>query len=181
MASRSPVSAVAILQRHHFSSALQRMSTVATVVLKGGGSEVRCLVKGSPEAIGKLLHAEKHGGKPGWYDPTHQRLSEQGLRVLALAYKRRAVGLTYGGDGPPDEMRLKGRLEAHIDLDEPAAMRGGGVRQSGRAVATKELEVAPRNCIASISSSLALCRRNLPVVGRSQSGVDVIVSRSASN
>ena len=33
---------------------------------------------------------------------------------------------------------MEGRLE-------PAAMRGGGVRQSGRAVATKELEVARRN------------------------------------
>ena len=31
---------------------------------------------------------------------------------------------------------------------EPAAMRGGGVRQSGRAVATMEEEEAPRNCIA---------------------------------
>ena len=85
--------AVRPVQRHHFSSALQRMSTVAHVSgLKGDDGRreeaVLCLVKGSPEAIGKLLHAEKHGGKPGWYDPTHQRLSEQGLRVLALAYKR---------------------------------------------------------------------------------------------
>ena len=34
---------------------------------------------------------------------------------------------------------------------EPAAMRGGGVRQSGRAVATKELEVA-RKVVIPVSS-----------------------------
>ena len=85
--------AVRPVQRHHFSSALQRMSAVAHVTgLKGADGRreeaVLCLVKGSPEAIGKLLHAERHGGKPSWYEQTHQRLSEQGLRVLALAFKR---------------------------------------------------------------------------------------------
>ena len=47
-----------------------------------------CLVKGSPEAIGTLLHPERHGGKPSWYEATYRGLAEEGLRVLALAYKR---------------------------------------------------------------------------------------------
>ena len=84
MASSSPVASVKILQRHHFSSALQRMSTVAGVALQSGGVEVRCLVKGSPEAMKTLLAA---GGRPSWYDATYRSLSERGMRVLALGHK----------------------------------------------------------------------------------------------
>ena len=112
------------MQRHHFSSALQRMSTVARVTgLAPAGTqaeEVLCLVKGSPEAVGGLLLQEGgHGGKPSWYatytpppsphtspylslhlpcispaspapryEATYRGLAEEGLRVLALAYKR---------------------------------------------------------------------------------------------
>ena len=47
-----------------------------------------CLVKGSPEAIGTLLHPERDGGKPSWYEASYRGLAEEGLRVLALAYKR---------------------------------------------------------------------------------------------
>jgi hypothetical protein len=42
------------------------------------------------------------------------------LAVLAIAYKERDVGITYGGDGPDADVRLTGRLSAHVDLDEPA-------------------------------------------------------------
>ena len=43
---------VRILHRHHFSSELQRMSTVVEVAPKGGGAaQCRCLLKGSPEAV----------------------------------------------------------------------------------------------------------------------------------
>ena len=48
-----------------------------------------CLVKGSPEAVGGLLlQGGSHGGKPSWYEATYRGLAEEGLRVLALAYKR---------------------------------------------------------------------------------------------
>ena len=84
LASRSEVRTVQILQRHHFSSALQRMSTVARVALKDGTIETRCLVKGSPEAIKLLL---RRGAAPSWYDTTYRSLAERGMRVLALAHK----------------------------------------------------------------------------------------------
>lgn len=83
-AQRSEVTAVKILARHHFSSALQRMSTVALVTTRDGRSEPRCLVKGSPEAIHGLLAA---GAEPAWYEQTHRALAEKGMRVLALAFK----------------------------------------------------------------------------------------------
>ena len=92
------------VQRHHFSSALQRMSVVALARgLRGedGRAEdtVLCLVKGSPEAVGALLTLdEASGGKPAWYDQTYRALAEQGLRVLALAYKR------CGGEDPASEV-----------------------------------------------------------------------------
>jgi hypothetical protein len=40
--------------------------------------------------------------------------------ALALAYKDRHLGITYGGDGPATAARFKGRLAANILLDEPA-------------------------------------------------------------
>lgn len=79
---------VVIEQRFHFSSELQRMSTICRVSSSSsdrapGGAY--CLTKGSPEAIGRLLVA-----KPEWYDATHQRMAEKGQRVLALAYRHLA-------------------------------------------------------------------------------------------
>eukprot|EP00191_Tetraselmis_sp_GSL018_P024865 CAMPEP_0177625406 /NCGR_PEP_ID=MMETSP0419_2-20121207/30080_1 /TAXON_ID=582737 /ORGANISM="Tetraselmis sp., Strain GSL018" /LENGTH=1497 /DNA_ID=CAMNT_0019126345 /DNA_START=66 /DNA_END=4559 /DNA_ORIENTATION=- len=77
---------VEIVERHHFSSALQRMSTIALVTPRSGGSaEVWSLVKGSPEAIAGLLAPE---AKPEWYDRTYRALAERGMRVLATAYRR---------------------------------------------------------------------------------------------
>ena len=84
MASESAVTSVSILQRHHFSSALQRMSTVVKVVSKGGGTEVRCLIKGSPEAMKKMIAP---GMCPSWYNATYRSLAERGMRVLALGHK----------------------------------------------------------------------------------------------
>ena len=62
-------------------------------------------------------------------------------RVVALAAVRAQTAVANEAVEAPGSWR-----------GEPAAMRGGGVRQMGRAVATKEEEEAPRNCIASISS-----------------------------
>ncbi|KAJ1455667.1 hypothetical protein M885DRAFT_463980 [Pelagophyceae sp. CCMP2097] len=83
---------VKIVQRHHFSSALQRMSAVAEVEARDGSKTLVSLVKGSPEAIAGLL---KPGTEPAWLLPTYNSLSERGMRVLALACK--AV------DRPPDK------------------------------------------------------------------------------
>jgi cation-transporting ATPase 13A1 len=74
--------AVKILHRYHFSSALQRMSVLARVVGTTSGDGVWGLVKGSPEAIAKLLTS-----KPASYDATYRAMAECGMRVLALASK----------------------------------------------------------------------------------------------
>ncbi|CAB1105130.1 unnamed protein product [Ectocarpus sp. CCAP 1310/34] len=76
------VPALDIKTRHHFSSKLQRMSTVART--QGNGSWW-VLVKGSPEAIGARLG---DGERPKDYDERAARLAKGGMRVLALAYKR---------------------------------------------------------------------------------------------
>ena len=44
-----------------------------------------CLVKGSPEALQPLL---KEGNTPEWYWSSYNALAEEGMRVLALAYRR---------------------------------------------------------------------------------------------
>eukprot|EP00041_Stephanoeca_diplocostata_P039356 m.1618071 g.1618071 ORF g.1618071 m.1618071 type:complete len:1536 (+) comp25376_c1_seq1:138-4745(+) len=86
-----PVASVKILGRHHFSSKLQRMSTVGMVTGKstsmGGGakgSRPCVFVKGSPEAIKTLLVP---GAVPAWYDRVHGDMAEKGMRILALAYR----------------------------------------------------------------------------------------------
>ncbi|CAN0194875.1 unnamed protein product, partial [Hapterophycus canaliculatus] len=75
------IPALVIKTRHHFSSKLQRMSTVART--QGGGAWW-VLVKGSPEAIGARL---REGQRPTDYDERAARLAKGGMRVLALAYK----------------------------------------------------------------------------------------------
>lgn len=85
VASRSEVKSVKILQRHHFSSALQRMSVVCDVTgVNGGKSGLCCLVKGSPEAIKGLL---RNGTAPQWYDEGHRMCEERGMRMLSLAMR----------------------------------------------------------------------------------------------
>jgi len=87
-AAQSSLQCIKILERFHFSSKLQRMSVICKLQSKGSSELSRapyCLVKGSPEAISKLL---REGGKPEWYRATYRRLAEAGMRVLALAYKK---------------------------------------------------------------------------------------------
>jgi cation-transporting ATPase 13A1 len=73
------ISELEVLNRHHFSSKLQRMSCVVKSVSTGKHFSV---LKGSPEAVGSLL-AEK----PSGYDDKAAFLSKEGYRVIALAYK----------------------------------------------------------------------------------------------
>lgn len=85
---------VHVMQRHHFTSALQRMSVVVKCSNQGNskagdsssssGHQWYCLVKGSPEALKTLIIP---AGLPSWYADTYERLARAGLRVLALAYK----------------------------------------------------------------------------------------------
>lgn len=71
-----------IRRRFRFASELQRMSVVAHV--SGIRSSTRVLMKGSPEAVGRLL---KDGQLPVGYEHTSKSLARRGMRVLALAVK----------------------------------------------------------------------------------------------
>ena len=94
---------VAIKHRFHFSSDLQRMSTICKVTSSDGKcqSGMYSLVKGSPEAIGQLLVE-----KPGWYDAAYKRMAEQGQRVLALAYSKLSDASDVG-NRPRSEIECK--------------------------------------------------------------------------
>ena len=79
-----------VLQRHHFSSALKRMSTVCEVIpgpqgdlpAAFGGAKFVSLVKGAPETIGERL-----ANKPEHFDRSYREHSLKGRRVLALAFR----------------------------------------------------------------------------------------------
>lgn len=77
--SESNITQIEVLTRHHFSSKLQRMSCVVKSVTSGKHYSV---LKGSPEAVGKLLAV-----KPSGYDEKAAYLSKEGYRVIALALK----------------------------------------------------------------------------------------------
>eukprot|EP01061_Rhynchopus_euleeides_P046827 TRINITY_DN9076_c1_g2_i1.p1 TRINITY_DN9076_c1_g2~~TRINITY_DN9076_c1_g2_i1.p1 ORF type:complete len:1488 (+),score=730.92 TRINITY_DN9076_c1_g2_i1:464-4465(+) len=77
--------AVQIKHRFHFNSQLQRMCVIASVKgLDGTAAKTCALVKGSPEAVRKLL---AEGEEPEWFEDSFTSLMEDGMRVLALAYK----------------------------------------------------------------------------------------------
>lgn len=72
-----------ILKIFRFASSLQRMSSIVDVNGSSPRNGPRVLVKGSSEAIGKLLL----NGNSEEYAETARRLERAGMRVLALAYK----------------------------------------------------------------------------------------------
>jgi len=74
--------AVRILARNHFASALQRMSVVADVVNGNQPQQRWSLVKGSPEMVMTLLQTIPRG-----YEAAYRSLAEKGMRVIALAHK----------------------------------------------------------------------------------------------
>ncbi|KAI0560238.1 P-type ATPase [Gracilaria domingensis] len=80
-----------ILQRYRFASALQRMSVIADVSGSAPRAGLRVLLKGSPEAVGRLLEG---GTLPEKYKASAHRLAREGYRVLALAYKDLEEGMT---------------------------------------------------------------------------------------
>ena len=103
---QSPV--LKIVQRHHFSSALKRMSVVAGYTMPGS-SEINYMttVKGAPEIIKNMVCSKfrvvyfaltmEHkyfnfffqlSSIPDNYDSTYLSLSRRGARVLALGYRK---------------------------------------------------------------------------------------------
>jgi len=72
-----------VLHRYHFSSKLQRMAVLAAISEAGGNARPYALVKGSPEAVSKLLATVP----PPGFEAAYRSLAEQGMRVLALAWR----------------------------------------------------------------------------------------------
>ena len=82
--SKSSISSVKILHRHHFNSTLQRMSCV----IKCNNALNYVVSKGSPEAIyNNCLKGSKNMPDSHIYHRTAQELAKSGLRVIALATK----------------------------------------------------------------------------------------------
>ena len=97
---------VQVLHRHHFSSQLQRMSVVCKCRNGTNNDDYYGLVKGSPEAILRLL---KPSAVPTWYRECYESLARKGLRVLALAYKKVSI------DDKPDT-KSREWLECDLQL-----------------------------------------------------------------
>jgi cation-transporting ATPase 13A1 len=72
---------VHIRRRYQFSSALKRMSTIASVS-DGSGRKWVAAVKGAPETLKTM-----YSSVPAFYDETYRWYTRRGSRVLALGYK----------------------------------------------------------------------------------------------
>lgn len=80
---RGKFKALKIVQRYHFSSALKRMSVLASYQQPFGNETAYIgAVKGAPEVIRTMLK-----DVPSWYEETYLEYSRRGARVLALARK----------------------------------------------------------------------------------------------
>eukprot|EP00027_Filamoeba_sp_ATCC50430_P010087 CAMPEP_0168541394 /NCGR_PEP_ID=MMETSP0413-20121227/794_1 /TAXON_ID=136452 /ORGANISM="Filamoeba nolandi, Strain NC-AS-23-1" /LENGTH=644 /DNA_ID=CAMNT_0008571207 /DNA_START=889 /DNA_END=2823 /DNA_ORIENTATION=- len=79
-----------IVQRYHFSSELQRMTTLVTLDHERNRTVLVCL-KGAPEKIGEFLDKTT---MPKNYVDVYQHFSREGYRVLALAFKQLDSDLT---------------------------------------------------------------------------------------
>lgn len=73
---------VYIQKVHPFKSELKRMSTIVEHVSESGVRKMKCLVKGAPEAIEKLLKEV-----PPQYKEAYTHYTKQGYRLLAMASK----------------------------------------------------------------------------------------------
>ncbi|XP_068689455.1 endoplasmic reticulum transmembrane helix translocase-like [Montipora foliosa] len=94
-----------VVHRHHFSSALKRMSAVVSVQNPGSSStEYIVTVKGAPETLRSMYKAV-----PRNYDTIYHRMTCQGARVLALGYKKI-------GEVTAKEIRDMKRDECESDL-----------------------------------------------------------------
>lgn len=131
---------VTIEQRFHFSSELQRMSTICRVSSsnpdKAAGGAY-CLTKGSPEAIGRLLVS-----KPEWYDSTYQKMAEQGQRVLALAYKHLS-----GDQQAAREYAQKPRDAAESELSFAGFISFRCETRKDSMLVVKALDSSRHNCV----------------------------------
>ncbi|XP_073242423.1 endoplasmic reticulum transmembrane helix translocase-like [Porites lutea] len=94
-----------IVHRHHFSSALKRMSAIVSLQNPGSSTnEYIVTVKGAPETLRSMYKTV-----PRNYDTIYHRITCQGSRVLALGYKKI-------GEVPAKEIRDMKREECECDL-----------------------------------------------------------------
>jgi len=131
---------VTIEQRFHFSSELQRMSTICRVSSSSpdkAAAGAYCLTKGSPEAIARLLVS-----KPEWYDATYQKMAEQGQRVLALAYKHLA-----GDQQAAREYAQKPRDAAESELTFAGFIAFRCETRKDSMLVIKALDSSKHNCV----------------------------------
>jgi cation-transporting ATPase 13A1 len=95
-----------IMQRFHFSSALKRMSIIASHQTGAiGTTKYFVAVKGAPEIVKTML---KH--VPDNYESVHLKMSRQGARVLSLAFKQL-------GELKSSELRSIAREDVESDLE----------------------------------------------------------------
>jgi len=110
---------VRILRRFQFSSALKRMSSIATYSEPGGTVFHFVAVKGAPETLRTMLKEV-----PAGYDEMYKNWAKEGSRVLALGFKKLTRLLTANEvreasrDSVESNLQFAGFLVFHCPLKE---------------------------------------------------------------
>ena len=176
----SPIQSIKIMTRHHFSSKLQRMSVVGRMTPSGDGKMMGgdyCLVKGSPEALKKLLEKV-----PTWYDNTVSSMTHQGYRVLALAYRRvnddEGDAKTWSRERVESKLKLAGFIAFECKSRADSAVVVRALRDSNHMVAMATGD----NALTAlhVGKAVGICDEGkdylvLTVVGGGSGGEDVDV------
>lgn len=106
MAKKGMKHSVKILHRFHFTSALKRMSVIASIHSADTSSTQHiAAVKGAPETLRKMFVEV-----PDFYDDLQKELSCNGGRIMAMGHKNLRTELS------PREIRDMSRDEAEADL-----------------------------------------------------------------
>ena len=109
MAKKGMRQSVKLLHRHHFTSALRRMSVIASIhSADSTTTNYIAAVKGAPETLRKMFTEI-----PDFYDELHKTLSCNGGRVMALGHKHLGTELS------PREIRemLRDEVESELVFD----------------------------------------------------------------
>jgi len=167
--SRCKYKSVRVVQRHYFSSNLQRMSVICQVSKSDSRDHdsMYCLVKGSPEVIYSLLVPDF---VPSWYSECYKAMARRGLRVLALAYKEVAsVELEASTDGVPSVSRVQVEsnlifcgfisFECKVRADSPLVIKS--LKESNHAV-TMLTGDSPLTSIH-VAKEVNICEKGKPI------------------
>lgn len=172
MARKGMKQSVKILHRYHFTSALKRMSVIASVnAASSSTTNYIVTVKGAPEALKKMFVEI-----PSFYDELQKELSCNGGRIMALGHK------DLGTEIPLKDLRDMSRADAESDLifdgfivlNCPLKSESSSTISEIRNASHHTLMITGDNPLTAchVATSLKMTKKPILILSRSESSED---------